>query len=94
METVKSKNFEQSSLTDELFSIFNIYAPFGVAGAALVLRVLGLACLGYALARVKDRRREAARRAATTLKILKAPAKDGQLEQGWSREAPLEKSEY
>ena len=43
-------------------------------GAALVLGVLGLACLGYALARVKDRRREAARRAATTLEILNIPA--------------------
>ena len=42
--------------------------------AALVLGVLVLACLGYALARVKDRRREAAWRAVTTLQILKTPA--------------------
>ena len=74
METVKSENFEQSTLTDESFSIFNIHATFGVGGAALVLGVLGLACLRYALARVKDRRQEAARRAANTLEILKTPA--------------------
>ena len=73
VETVKSENFEQSTLTDESFSIFIIHAQSGVGGAALVLGVLGLACLGYALARVKDRRREAARRAATTLEILKIP---------------------
>ena len=74
VETVKSENFEQSTLTDESFSIFNFHSPSGVGGAALVLGVLWLACLGYALARVKDRRREAARRAAPTLEILKTPA--------------------
>ena len=74
METVKSENFEQSTLTEESFSIFNIHAPSWVGGAALVLGVLGLACLGYALACVNDRRREAAWRAATTLEILNTPA--------------------
>ena len=49
----------------------------GVGGAALVLGVLGLACLGYALACVKDIRREAARRPATTLGILKTPHRMG-----------------
>ena len=73
VETVKSENFEQSTLTDESFSIFNFHSPSGFGGAALVLGVLGLVCAGYALARVKDRRREAARRAATTLEIIKAP---------------------
>ena len=72
-ETVKSENFQQSTLTDESFSIFNFHSPSGFGGAALVLVVLGLTCAGYGLARVKDRRREAARRAATTLEILKAP---------------------
>ena len=74
METVKSENFEQSNLMDEQFSIFNIHAPLGFQGAVLVLAVLGLACLGYALARMKDRRKEVARRAAITLEILKSPA--------------------
>ena len=73
VETVKSENFELSTLTDESFSIFNFHSPSGFGGAALVLGVFGLACAGYALARVRDRRREAARRAATTLKIIKAP---------------------
>ena len=36
VETVKSENFKQSSLKDESFSIFNIHAPSGVGGAALV----------------------------------------------------------
>ena len=72
-ETVKSENFQQSTLSDESFSIFNFHSPSGFGGAALVLIMLGLACAGYILARVKDRRRAAARRAATTLKILKAP---------------------
>ena len=72
-ETVKSENFHQSSLTDESFSIFNFHSQSGFGGAALVLIVLGLGCVGYVLARVKDRRRAAARRAATTLEILKAP---------------------
>ena len=71
METVKSESFEQSSLTDESFSIFIIHAPSGFRGAGLVLAVLGVACLGYALARMKDKRKEVARKAATTLEILK-----------------------
>ena len=40
----------------------------------IVVAVLGLACLGYALARLEDRRKEVTRRAATTLKVLKSPA--------------------
>ena len=71
---MKSENFKQSTLTDESFSIFNFHSPSGFRGAALVLGVLGLACMGYAFARVKDRWRDVARRAATTLEILKTPA--------------------
>ena len=71
-EVVQAENFHQSSLTDESFFIFNFHSPSGFGGAALVLIVLGLGCAGYVLARVKDRRRAAARRAATTLEILKA----------------------
>ena len=59
-ETVKSENFQQSTLTDESFSIFNFHSASDIGGAALVLIVLGLACAGYILARVKDRRRAAA----------------------------------
>ena len=67
-ETVKMENFQQSTLTDESFSIFNFHSARCIGGAALVLIVLGLACAGYILARVK-----AAKRAATILEILKAP---------------------
>ena len=72
-EVVKAENFHQSSLTDESFSIFNFHSPSGFGGAALVLIVLGLGCAGYILAKVQERRKTAARRAATTLEILKAP---------------------
>ena len=39
VETVKSENFKQSTLTDESFSIFNFHSPSGFGGAALVLGV-------------------------------------------------------
>ena len=74
VEMVKSENFKQSMLTDESFSIFNFHSLSGFGEAALVFGVLGLACVGYALARIKDRWGEVARRAATTVKILKTPA--------------------
>ena len=73
VETVKAESFEQSSLTDESMSIINMHAPSGFGGAMMVVVVLGLACLGYGAARMKDRRKEAARRAATTLEILESP---------------------
>ena len=72
-EVVKEENFYQSSLTDESFSVLNCHSPSGFGGAALVLIVLGLSCAGYILAKVQERRKTAARRAATTLEILKAP---------------------
>ena len=71
-ETVNSENFQQSTLTDESFLMFNLHSPSGFGGAAQVLVVLGLACAGYGLDRVKDRRREAEKRADTKLEILKA----------------------
>ena len=64
----------QSVDTVKSFSIFNFHSPSGFGGAALVLGVLGLAFMGYAFARVKDRWQDVARRAATTLEILKTPA--------------------
>ena len=33
----------------------------------------GLACLGYGAARLRDRKKDAARRAATTLEVAKSP---------------------
>ena len=72
-EVVKAENFHQSSLTDESFSVFNFHSLSGLGGAALVLLVLGLSCAGYILAKVQERRKTAARRAATSLGILKTP---------------------
>ena len=39
VETVKSKNIKQLTLTDEIFSIFNFHSPSGFGAAALVLGV-------------------------------------------------------
>ena len=72
-EVVKAENFHQSSMTDEILSVFNFHSPSGFRGAALVLIVLGLSCAGYILAKVQERRKTGARRAATSLEILKTP---------------------
>ena len=71
VETVKAESFNQVSLQDDSFSLINLNMPSSMGGAMMVLMVLGLGCLGYAAARVKDHRREAGRRAATSLEILK-----------------------
>ena len=55
------------------FLLFNVHSPSGFGGAALVLLVLGLSFTGYILAKVQERRKTAARRAATSLEILKTP---------------------
>ena len=39
----------------------------------LIVAILGLACLGYGAARLRDRKKDAARRAAYTLEIAKSP---------------------
>ena len=72
-EVVKAGDFHQSCLTDESFSVFNFHIPSGFGGASLVLVVLGLSCTGYVLAKGQERRKTAARRAATSLEILKSP---------------------
>ena len=73
VETVKAEDFNQSMLTDESFSFINFHSPSGFGGAAIVLGVVGLAGAGYAIARFRHKRREAARRRATTLEITKTP---------------------
>ena len=73
VETVKAETFEQSMLTDESFSFINFHSASGVGGAALVIGVLGLAGAGYAIARWRQKKREAARRRSTSLEIIKAP---------------------
>ena len=71
---VKAEEFTQSSLTDESFSILNLHILSGFGGATMVVVVLGLGCAGYVLAKWQERRRTAARRAATSLEIQKCPA--------------------
>ena len=74
MEVVKGEEFTQSSLTDEKFSVLNLHMPSGFGGASMVLAVLGLSLAGYVLAKWQQKRKTAARRAATSLKIQKCPA--------------------
>ena len=71
VETVKAESFNQESLQDDLFSLINLNIPSSMGGAMMFLVVLGLGYLGYAAVRFKDHRREAGRRAATSLEILK-----------------------
>ena len=73
-EVVKAKEFTQSSLTDESFSVLNLHMPSGFGGASLVLVVLGLGLAGYVLAKWLQKRKTAARRAVTSLEIQKCPA--------------------
>ena len=73
VETVKAENFEQESLRDESMSLINLHLPSLFRGAMLIVAILGLACLGYGAARLRDRKKDAARRAATTLEIAKSP---------------------
>ena len=68
---VKAESLNQESLQDDLFSLINLHMPSSMGGAMMVLVVLGLGFLGYSAARFKDQRREAGRRAATSLEILK-----------------------
>ena len=70
---VKAEEFHQSCLTDESFSVFNFHTPSGFGGASSVLVILGLSCAGYVLAKWQERRKTTARRAATSLEILKSP---------------------
>ena len=73
VETVKAENFEQESLRDESMSLINLHLPSLFGGAMLIVTILGLACLGYGALRLRDRQKDAARRAATTLEIAKSP---------------------
>mgnify|MGYP007123611368 CR=1 FL=1 len=73
VETVKAKSFEQESLRDKSMLLNNLHLPSSFGGAMLIVAILGLACLGYGAARLRDRKKDAARRAATTLEVAKSP---------------------
>ena len=73
-EVVKADEFNQSSLTDDSFSVINLHIPSGFGGASVVLVVMGLGLAGYGLAKWLHMRKTAARRAVTSLEIQKSPA--------------------
>ena len=73
-EVVKATDFNQESLKDESFSVVNLHMPSGFGGASVVLLVLGLGLAGYTLAKWRQKRKTAARRAVTSLELQKCPA--------------------
>ena len=73
-EVVKASDFNQESLKDESFSVVNLHMPSGFGGASMVLMVLGLGLAGYTLAKWRQKRKTAARRAVTSLELQKCPA--------------------
>ena len=73
-EVVKANDFNQESLKDESFSVVNLHMPSGFGGASMVLMVLGLGLAGYTLAKWRQKRKTAARRAVTSLELQKCPA--------------------
>ena len=68
-EVVKATDFNQESLKDESFSVVNLHMPSGFGGASVVLLVLGLGLAGYTLAKWRQKRKTAARRAVTSLEL-------------------------
>ena len=73
-EVVKADEFNQSSLTDDSFSVINLHIPSGFGGASVVLVVIGLGLVGYGLAKWLHIRKTAAQRAVTSLEIQKCSA--------------------
>ena len=71
---VKADEFTQSSLTDKIFSVVNLHMPSGFEGASVVPSGHKAGVGGLWLAKWLNRRKTAARRAVTSLKIQKCPA--------------------
>ena len=74
VEQVKAESFIDARLTDESFSLLNFHMGSGIGGVLLIVAVLALGGVGYGLTRLRERRKDLARRAATTLDAIKSPA--------------------
>ena len=73
MEQVKAESFTDARLTDESFSLLNFHMGSSIGGVLLNIAVLALGGAGYSLARLRNRRKDLARRAATMLEVIKSP---------------------
>ena len=71
VETVKAESFQQELIRDDSKSLVNLHLPSLFGGGMLIIVILGLACLGYGAARLRDSKKAAARKASTTLEIAK-----------------------
>ena len=74
VEQVRAESFTDAELTDKSFSILNFHMGSGLGGAFIILGVMALGGAGYALARLRTKRKSLARRATTTLEVIKSPA--------------------
>ena len=77
VEQVKAESFTDARLTDESFSLLNFHIGSGIWGVLLILAVMALGGAGYGLASLRDRRKDLARRAVTTLEVVKPPVWGG-----------------
>ena len=74
MEQKTSKLLKRGDpLTDESFSLLNFHMGSGIGGVLLIVAVLALGGVGYGLVRLRNGRKDLARRAATTLDVIKLP---------------------
>ena len=70
-EVTKAENYSRESLEDSStsFSVVNLHGASSAGGALFVVAVIALACLGYGVAKYRDRLRKLRHRAATSLDV-------------------------
>jgi hypothetical protein len=73
MKQGKAESSTDARLTDESFSLLNFHMGSGIGGVLLIVAVLALGGVGYGLVRLRNGRKDLARRAATTLDVIKLP---------------------
>ena len=67
MKQGKAESSTDARLMDESFSLLNFHMGSGIGGVLLIGAVLALGGVGYGLVRLRNGRKDLARRAATTL---------------------------